>query len=73
MKRLPVTASRQEKKMTLKHGGRETLATNQLKVKSMRRITYETKNSTVKYKGTRTHWVQYLYPLYSISTCPIVT
>ena len=31
------------------------------------------KKSTIKYKGTRTHWVQYLYPLYSISTCPIVT
>ena len=56
-----------------KHGGMETLATNQLKVKSVRRISYETKKSTIKYKGTRTHWVQYLYPLYSISTCPIVT
>ena len=49
------------------------LAMKQLKVKSMRRISYETKKKkkgTIKYKGTRTHWVQYLCPLYSISTCP---
>ena len=40
LKELLVTASRQEKKTTLKHRGKETFAMNQLKVTSMRRISY---------------------------------
>ena len=58
-----MTASRQGEKMTLKHRGRETLATNQLKVTSMRGISYQKKGAgTIKYKGTRLNyiWVQYL-------------
>ena len=59
-----MTASRQEKKMTLKHRGKETLATNQLRVTSTRGITYQKKKvgGTIKYKGTRLNyiWVQYL-------------
>ena len=60
-----MTASRQEKKMTLKHRGKETLAMNQLKVTSMRGISYQKKGGggrTIKYKGTRLNytWVQYL-------------
>ena len=58
-----MTASRQEKKTTLKHKGKETLAMNQLKVTSMRGISYQKKKEgTIKYKGTRLNyiWVQYL-------------
>ena len=58
-----MTASRQEKKMTLKHRGKETLAKNQLKVTSMRGISYQKKRGRIiKYKGTRLNyiWVQYL-------------
>ena len=57
-----MTASRQEKKTTLKHRGKETLATNQLKVTSMRGISYQKKGGDIKYKGTRLNyiWVQYL-------------
>ena len=62
-----MTASRQEKKTTLKHRGKETLATNQLKVTSMRGISYQKKGGgAIKYKGTRLNyiWVQYqLSPL----------
>ena len=57
-----MTASRQEKKITLKHRGKETLAMNQLKVTSMRGISYQKKGGAIKYKGTRLNyiWVQYL-------------
>ena len=59
-----MTASRQEKKTTLKHRGKETLATNQLKVTSMRGIRYQKKKGgvAIQYKGTRLNyiWVQYL-------------
>ena len=57
-----MTASRQEKKTTLKHRGKETLAMNQLKVTSMRGISYQKKGGDIKYKGTRLNyiWVQYL-------------
>ena len=61
-----MTGSRQEKKTTLKHRGKETLATNQLRVTSTRGITYQKKKvgGTIKYKGTRLNyiWVQYLLP-----------
>ena len=65
LKELLVTASRQEKKTTLKHRGKETLATNQLKVTSTRGIRYQKKKKggvAIKYKGTRLNyiWVQYL-------------
>ena len=58
-----MTASRQEKKMTLKHRGKETLAMIQLKVTSMRGISYQKKGGgTIKYKGIRLNyiWVQYM-------------
>ena len=58
-----MTASRQEKKMTLKHRGKETLAMIQLKVTSIRGISYQKKRGgTTKYKGIRLNyiWVQYL-------------
>ena len=62
-----MTASRQEKKTTLKHRRKETLATNQLRVTSMRGISYQKKKwgGTIKYKGTRLNyiWVQYLLSL----------
>ena len=68
-----MTASRQEKKMTLKHRGKETLAKNQLKVTSMRGISYQKKRGRIiKYKGTRLNyiWVQYLLsPLQHLHMC----
>ena len=51
LKELLVTASRQEKKTTLKHRGKETLATNQLKVTSMRVTTINIKKKKKKGRG----------------------
>ena len=70
-----MTASRQEKKMTLKHRGKETLATNQLKV-SRREISYQKKKVggllNIKEPGSIIFGFNICYLLYSISTCPVV-
>jgi len=70
-----VTASRQEKKTTLKHRGKETLAMNQLKVTSMRVISYQKKGGllNVKEQGSIMFGFNICYLLYSISTCSVVT
>ena len=70
-----MTASRQEKKMTLKHRGKETLATNQVKVTSMRGISYQKKGGLLNRKepGSIIFGFNICYLLNSISTCPMVT
>ena len=71
-----MTASRQEKKTTLKHRGKETLARNQLKVTSMRGISYQKKGGgllNIKEPGSIIFGFSIFYLLYSISTCPVVT
>ena len=77
LKELLVTASRQEKKTTLKHRGKETLATNQLKVTSMRGISYQKKKGggllNIKDPGSIIFGFNICYLFYSISTCPVVT
>ena len=74
--RLLVIASRQEKKTILKHRGKETFAMNQLKVTSMRRISYLKKGGwllNIKEPGSIIFGFNICYLLYSISTCPVVT
>ena len=71
-----MTASRQEKKITLKHRGKETLATNQLKLTSMRGISYQKKVGgllNIKEPGSIIFGFNICYLLYSIFTCPVVT
>ena len=71
-----MTASRQEKKITLKHRGKETLAMNQLKVTSMRGISYQKKGGgqlNIKESGSIIFGFNICYLLYSMSTCPVVT